>query len=135
MKIYLAARYSRREELNGYRKQLESVGHVVTSTWLNGTHTQIHEGQSLRGADERARFALEDLADIKKSDWVISFTEAPDAKSSRGGRHVEFGLARAFSKMCTVVGYRENVFHHLPGVILFDTFEGCFEMSKTMVKE
>jgi len=38
MKIYLASRYSRREELCGYRTQLESMGVEVTSRWLNGAH-------------------------------------------------------------------------------------------------
>lgn len=38
MKIYLAARYGRREELAGYRKELEAEGHIVTSRWLRGNH-------------------------------------------------------------------------------------------------
>ncbi len=35
MKIYLAARYSRRLELLTYREQLVGMGHEVTSSWLD----------------------------------------------------------------------------------------------------
>lgn len=34
MRIYLAARYSRREELLGYRDDLHAAGHVVTARWV-----------------------------------------------------------------------------------------------------
>ena len=33
-KVYFAARYSRRDELNGYRSQLEKLDLEVTSHWL-----------------------------------------------------------------------------------------------------
>lgn len=110
MKIYLAARYSRREELKGYRELLQSRGHVVTSSWID---TDL-EG---RAADEeREKVAIVDLNDLRSSEACISFTEPPDAKAGRGGRHVEFGLAYALGLVCVVVGHRENVFHHLPDV-------------------
>lgn len=44
MKIYLAARYSRREELCGYRSELEARGHRVQARWLNGEHQLSNEG-------------------------------------------------------------------------------------------
>lgn len=37
-------------------------------------------------------------------------------RASRGGRHVEFGMALALGKRVIVVGPRENVFHLLPEV-------------------
>ena len=40
MKIYLAAKYSRMEELREYRNQLIALGHTVTSRWLDGNHEQ-----------------------------------------------------------------------------------------------
>lgn len=50
MLIYLAARYSRRLELCGYREQLRAAGHKVQAVWLDGEHqisdlgTPIGEG-------------------------------------------------------------------------------------------
>lgn len=35
-KVYLAARYSRREELCRYREELTALGYVVQARWLNG---------------------------------------------------------------------------------------------------
>jgi hypothetical protein len=134
MKIYLASRYSRREELCGYRTQLEAIGHTVTSRWLNGKHqiddkgTPIGEkGEHLVEGDDgsstacaaslQAHFVQEDCADVASANCVISFTEAPRSPlGTRGGRHVEFGMAVALGKQLIVVGHRENLFHYLPQV-------------------
>jgi hypothetical protein len=123
MNIYLAARYSRREELCGYRKQLEEVGHVVTSRWLNGDHPISDDGLNADDESERVRYAEEDWSDLLAADWVINFTEQPRGTSSRGGRHVEFGAALALQKYCFVIGPRENVFHHMPCVMVHGSFD------------
>ena len=90
MRIYLAARYSRFPEMQGCRTILESLGHMVTSRWINGDH-DYKGGQS--PAEQRVRFAQEDWADLLAADCVISFTEEPGKAGgrNRGGRHVEFG--------------------------------------------
>lgn len=124
MKIYLASRYSRREELCGYREQLEAKGHIVTSRWLNGNHQldkhgipigehgeKLVEGDTPESSDAanllRAHFVSEDTADVVDSELVISFTEPPrSALGNRGGRHVEFGMAVALKKRLFVVGHR-----------------------------
>jgi len=133
MRIYLAARYVRREELCGYAEQLRECGHTVECRWLNGSH-QWHPGaDKVDGMGEsvpmEARaFAIDDLEDLALSDWVISFTERPysDTKG-RGSRHVEFGLAIAKGKRLIVVGPRENVFHCLPKVEHFNSFDECLK--------
>lgn len=141
MKIYLAARYSRREELCAYRTELESMGHTVTSRWLNGSHQidksgvpigdkgeKLVEGDG--GADTpeanrlRSHFVTEDCADVQEAEIVISFTEPPrSALGNRGGRHVEFGMAIGLKKRLIVVGYHENLFHWLPQVEFFETWQ------------
>lgn len=139
MTIYLAARYSRREELCGYRAQLEALGHTVTSRWLNGSH-QISDagapiserGEKLVEGDDghasaeaaalRLRFACEDLDDVACAELLIAFTEPPRSNASRGGRHVELGLAIAMGRHVFIVGYRENIFCWLPQVAFLDSF-------------
>lgn len=143
MKIYLTSRYGRRLELCVYRKLLEDRGHEVTSTWLNGEHqisdggTPIGEtGEALIEGSEgddgeatelaailRQTFALEDLNDVCRSDLLIAFTEPPRSTASRGGRHVELGIAIGTSTPVIVVGYRENIFCWLPQVTFCESFE------------
>ena len=123
MKIYLASRYSRREELCAYRAELEDYGHTVTSRWLNGNHQVDDRGLSTEAEQgERVRFAIEDWNDLMAADWCISFTETPRSSNSRGGRHVEFGAALAAGKKCIVIGPRENVFHCMPTVVVFQSW-------------
>jgi hypothetical protein len=126
MRIYLAARYSRREELCGYRADLIAMGHQVTSRWLNGAHQVSDAGLSDEGSvAERERFALEDYTDVGHSDLCISFSEEPRSGFSRGGRHVEHGIALGRQIQAWVVGPRENVFHCLPEVRVFPTWAEC----------
>ena len=122
MKVYLASRYSRFQEMQAYRNQLEALfGHTVTSRWINGDHQIDDAGLSLQAKEaERTRFAEEDVADLLAADCVVSFTEAPRSTNSRGGRHVEFGIALGLGKHVFVVGHRENVFHCLPRVRFFE---------------
>lgn len=142
-RFYLAARYSRREELLGVRDVIEGLGGVVTSRWLNGNHQLDdhgvpigEDGEALveqhadeypgearhRAAKLRERFAVEDVEDVRLADVLIAFTEEPRASASRGGRHVELGLGLAWGKRVIVVGPRENVFCWLPEVEHFPSW-------------
>lgn len=132
MKIYLASRYSRRDEMTVRAFELYGLGHQVTSRWINGDHQISDEGLSAEAkAEERTRFAMEDWEDLTAADMCISFTEAPRGTNSRGGRHVEFGGALAAGKTCVIVGHRENVFHCLPNVKFFENWEDCFAWLKS----
>lgn len=124
MKIYLAARYSRHKELREYAKALVCKGHTITSRWIQGGHQIDDKGLSAEAdKSKRELFALEDLVDLEQADICISFTETPRSCNSRGGRHVEFGIALALKKRCVIVGPRECVFHCLPTVEVYQTFK------------
>lgn len=137
MRVYLAARYSRRVELCGYREELREVGIPVTSNWLDGPRQRVIAGKVLGESDEavieaggdaletielRRLCAMQDDADVRAADTFVTFTELPDARAGRGGRHVEFGLALALGKRIIVVGPVENVFHALSEVERHDTW-------------
>jgi nucleoside 2-deoxyribosyltransferase len=136
-RIYLAARYSRRDELCLYRADLESLGYCVVSRWLNGNHQISDDGLSVEGSEaERLRFASEDWSDLLGSDICISFTETPRNTHSRGGRHVEFGAALALGKRCIIVGPRENVFHCLLEVERADSWPAVLtDLQRTIERE
>lgn len=145
MRIYLAARYSRRLELCEYRSILQSLGCDVQARWLNGGHQISDSGVPIGESGEslvedestdvaasglRSKFALDDWEDVTKADIVISFTEPPRSNHSRGGRHVEFGIALGLGKECLVVGPRENIFHWLQSVTVFADFASCLAKIK-----
>lgn len=116
MKIYLAGRYSRRDELRAVREKLLRAGHVVTSNWLDTEwEGKDDSGSSAAPPEYREKHAVEDMDDVLRADCVVSFTE-PARSGGRGGRHVEFGIALAAGKRVIVVGHRENLFHHHPRV-------------------
>lgn len=116
-KIYLAARYSRNEEMRGIRDVLVGLGFEVTSRWIDlhpdvvGDFEKSFDADTLNAEPERcAPLGRHDLDDIDRADWVVSFTCGTGGK---GGRHVEYGYALAKGKLCFVVGPREHVFHTL----------------------
>jgi nucleoside 2-deoxyribosyltransferase len=110
----LAAAFRRQAEIRGYAEELRALGIEVTSRWL-------HEPES--PAKPNIQAAEDDLHDLDEADVLISFTEPPDSDvNPRGGRHVEFGFALAEDKELWVIGYRENIFHHLPEVKFFPSW-------------
>lgn len=110
MKIYLAARYSRNPEMREVASYLKARGHQITSRWINGSHEIGDVTTDL----ERRQLALDDWLDLQRSDAMLAYSETPrSTNDSRGGRHVEFGLALAWNIPIYVVGPRENVFHYL----------------------
>lgn len=128
MKIYLASRYIRREEMVGYAAELRKLGHEITSRWINGSH-QIPHGIG-HGVDIQfaRQFAQEDWFDLQEAVCCCCFTEAETGiASGRGGRHVELGMALAWGKHVIVVGFRENVFCYLPEVVYFEHWSDARE--------
>lgn len=136
--FYLAASYSRREELCAYKADLEARGHRVPARWLLGEH-QVHGVEAALAvesggpvpADQAVLFAKDDIEDLLAADVLVSFTTDPRSGAARGGRHVEFGVALGIRlsggtvKRLFVVGPLENVFHALPEVDgVFDEWAG-----------
>lgn len=128
MKIYIAARFSKRPECNELAHALQAQGHTITSRWVKPDSDHVlPTGLSAQAADkERERFAVEDLEDVQACELLVSLQEEP-RNNSRGGRHVEFGLAIGLDKRVACIGPRETVFHHLPGV---EHFEGVEQFLK-----
>lgn len=112
-KVYIAARYERRLEMLEHQKDIESRGIRVISRWIKHGPECDKIGP--------AYSALADRADLVKADVLLFFSE--EGPFPRGGRHVEFGMALGMLRPIFVVGPKENVFHHIPGVRHFNTYE------------
>lgn len=119
-RVYLAARYGRRDELNGYRERLHRDGLEVTSHWL--TADPPAPIAALTDAHWRD-LAEADIDDICRADALIAFAE--EAEGGGGGRHVELGVALALDKLVVVVGRPEHLFHRLPQVRVALDWEGA----------
>jgi hypothetical protein len=117
MKVYLSARFGRREEMHAVRSEIVLAGHHVVSRWL-----EAHDG------DDLAVAAFVDLDDLRSSDCLILFSEGPDVGYTTGGRHVELGLAIALHKPVCVIGPRENVFFYLPQICFADDLHTALAM-------
>lgn len=120
--VYLAGQYARRDELRGMIPTLQNSGVNVTSRWL---HEDANLNHSLTEFDPEWKrlTALKDYWDIQRADTLIFFAEEPEQQPRRGGRHVEFGMALALGKKILVVGGEENIFHYMPQVRHYNTFE------------
>lgn len=99
MRIYLAGRYTAMRRLKAQAELLERLGHNVKidCVWLTGVH------------DDTAPLecAVNDLADLRKSDLVLVYTLEAGA---RGGLYVELGVALERGIPVIVVGPYTNVF-------------------------
>ncbi len=132
MYIYLASRYSRRQEMVGYADELRALGHIITSRWITGKHETLPGIDEDATEEEKCAWATEDVGDVFASTALISFTEnGRNVRAGRGGRHVEFGIAIGFNEAThpsaqnirlIVVGPREHIFHCLEEVEQYTTW-------------
>lgn len=110
MRVYLAARWSKRHLLQAYAQELREVNITVTSRWLTEEPPPDREDVAAHGA----RIGRINADDVKDADAVVIFTERARSHRGHGGRHVELGLSIAWSKMVIIVGPPENAFYCLP---------------------
>jgi hypothetical protein len=103
--VYLSAASERQEELRRYRSALEKQEWTVTSSWLD---------EWMRIDYSASQLAVQDVADIYACDVFVAFA---DGQYSRGGRHVELGVALALGKFVICVGPKEHLFHSHPSIM------------------
>jgi hypothetical protein len=111
MKIYMAAKFSRRKELELLSELLKDVGHVCNARWVFGGEEGLSSEQ----------IADVDVNDVIDADAIMCFTHERGTPQPGGGRHVEFGIALSRNKRLILIGPRENVFHHYPGVEVYES--------------
>jgi nucleoside 2-deoxyribosyltransferase len=131
VKFYLAAGFSRKDEIAGKTRQLQSLKIGVTSTWP-WEDAAPHSTLDSVGDEYLILNGRKDLGEIKAADGVILFTQDPTKPFVRGGRMHEFGYAQGLGKRLIVCGPRENIFHYLPEVEVVATWE---ELLKKLAQE
>lgn len=125
MNVYLAAKYSRREEMEKLAADLPSVGMECVARWVYGGE----EGLT------RPEIATLDLNDVTRADVCIVFTHPRGEPQPGGGRFVEFGYAMALGNRCIVIGPIENVFCETPGVERYDDWKSFLEIEAVSNRE
>jgi nucleoside 2-deoxyribosyltransferase len=128
MKLYIAAQYSRKEEMLEKASALRAMGVEVTSRWMEEDYHPYIQLSEITD-EKNAEIADYDLSDIEDADTFLFFSEEHPPK--RAGRHVEFGYALALGLDMHVVGCKENIFHYLPEVKKHETF-GDFVLSEVV---
>jgi len=121
-RVYLAARFARRDQLIGVARALEASGVEVVCRWLfvEGVALSTKELDSQSRAGQMASMDFEDL---RAADVCLAFTEQAREPQGRGGRHAEVGIALGLGHRVILVGPREHVFHCLPQVEHFASWE------------
>lgn len=124
--IYIASRYSLKEQMLKHAATLVAYGMEVTSRWLKEDFSpSVHMSEIPDKTNEQ--IAKDDLEDIIAADVMLFFCEDQDKQPPRGGRHVEFGYALAQGLRIICIGKEENIFHHLPQITHYDNFEQYVE--------
>lgn len=125
MKFYLASRFSRKDEIQQNAHCLQLSGYETTSRW----HTPGHQLGPSQNDAERMQRGIEDLEDVRRADAILVHTGDVDpvtGASTRGGYHTEVGIALALCKPIALIGDRLNVFHYIPGIVQFATFDDAW---------
>lgn len=118
-KVYLAAKFSRREELEKLVPFFKECGYDCIARWVFGGEDGL----------SREDIALLDIEDVDAADAIILFTHERATPQPGGGRFVEFGYALGKGKECIVIGPAENVFMSHPAVRMYENID-VFAQSK-----
>lgn len=123
MKVYLTARFARRDEMSTYVEDLKRLGHQVTSRWLGVEFDPLTPLSNPRWSE----LVQQDVDDIRKADALICFTE-----TSGGGaaRHVEFGIGLGLGKRVYIVGKAEHLFHTLTQLDVYPDWDALLRTFK-----
>jgi hypothetical protein len=106
MKMYLTARFARRDEMATYAEDLNRLGHTVTSRWL----AVEFDPETPLSHPRWSQLAQQDVDDIRRADALICFTETGGGGAAR---QVEFGIGLGLGKRIYIVGNAEHLFHTL----------------------
>jgi len=131
VRVYLAAKFEKKNEMRTVRDFLTNDGHEVTSRWIDVEH---EEDASHTVTDEmRIEYAQMDVDDVLAADALIAFSGPRSEPAIGGGRHVEFGIALQAGKNIIVVGPKgEHIFHYWPDVFHVDDIDELAAMLHAM---
>lgn len=114
--VYLAASYTRRNEVRTLAEELEQIGVYVKAQWL-------YEPPAIPGHEDAhcREMAYTDIRDIRDCDVFVRLADdlsAPMVPSelATGARMFEQGLAYGLGKEIYVVGGHQMLFDYMPRV-------------------
>ena len=94
MRVFLAGRFSRRDEFSGYADELRSLGITVDARWLEPDCHGVTDDEvmielaDMKDEDEdapvAALIAVEAFEDLRNADVVVAFTEPPKVHQQQG---------------------------------------------------
>ena len=118
MRLYLAASYSRKEEIRKIADELIAMGFKVRARWLYEPDAQLSPSTRYEFLRSRAEI---DVEDVMACEVLVRFSDdlsAPTVPShlATGSRMFEMGLAWANSKPVVVVGGNQCVFDYLNSI-------------------
>jgi hypothetical protein len=115
-RIYLAAAWSRKQEICDIANDLISLGHNVQSRWLyepSFSSAVITDRKNFM----RSRAEI-DVEDVRAADILVRFSdnlnqETVPSRLATGARMFETGLAYSLGKVIVIVGGYQCVFDYL----------------------
>lgn len=92
LRVFVSATFESRPRARALATELFDAGSQVTSRWHDD------ESPAVLAADEMETWALQDLADIRRSDALVVWCPPEDKGKGAGGRWAEVGFALALGK-------------------------------------
>lgn len=131
LKIYLAARYAAKTDVEQLAVKLRRLGYIITSRWHEPTSVDVPYCKATKSV--MTREAIIDLTDLKNSNTLIACEIFGD-KGSRGARHCEFGYALAKNFNLIIFGHRWHCFHFLPNTKVTKNYKQLLQFLRVFDK-
>lgn len=121
MKLYLAAKWESRDEIQKVAQALTNAGVDIVSTWHASTDERSYD-EAMQDEAGMKREAFTCIGELGQSDMIVLDTRVP---SKTGGRDFEAGYTMGRMKHIVLIGPPRNPFHYFA----WKKFEGWAEFA------
>lgn len=122
MKIYVAAKFARREEVKNLYWELREAGHTITEPWADRLDNLADDELT---PQEAQKFAMLDIIGAIDSDLLIAFVEREccGALIEIGAKIAEKRIVNSDDDVWIIDPYRYSIFWDIPGVVCMTVAE------------
>ncbi|ARF11974.1 nucleoside 2-deoxyribosyltransferase [Klosneuvirus KNV1] len=124
MKLYIAGKFSEKEQIKKYMEEAIKLGHTITHDWTSFEN----EGDD---KERMKRSAEKDIIGVQNCDCVIAILTDP--KYAYRGTWCEIGCSMGLGKKVIMVNPNKdaycttNCFYHHPNIVHVDNWDDALE--------
>lgn len=119
IKVYIAAKFEKREEAKEIAETLVNIGYDSVAAWVYPSERDNYSNEVI---------AILNVVDLKRADILV--VKSAWGCAGTNSRAVELGLGLALGLEIWLIGNPENIYWHIPGLQWFASLTEMYAYAK-----